>query len=190
MNAIPREREASLWISWSKKKKKMPGWIFAKFGRYVWGLSVVYWLSLNSPKSRLWGGQGGHYLEIQEAQWGSGEGTKAWSGNKQVEYVSELFHWGEKLGYFPTNSRSVPVVKLLAQLPGTQPCLWPDRVLRQGDMDAGLGRGGGPCSCLRPLQNIHYIVSVYIWHPRCTYLYSREYISVHICILHMYISVF
>lgn len=176
MKAIPREREASLWISWSKKKKKkMPGWIFAKFGRYVWGLSVVYWLSLNSPKSRFWGGQRGHYLEIQEAQWGSGEGTKAWSDNKQVEYVSELFHWGEKLGYFPTNSHSVLVVKLLEQLPGTQPCLWPDRVLRQGD--TGAGPGGGGCSRLRPLQNIHYTVSVYIWHPRCTYLYSREYVS-------------
>ena len=36
----------------------MPGWTFAKFGIYLWGLSVVYCLNLNSPKSRPkgWGG--------------------------------------------------------------------------------------------------------------------------------------
>lgn len=97
------------------KKKITPGWIFAKFGRYLWGLSAVYCLNLNSPKSRP-KGWGGSWLfgktRSTERKWGReesrwkdvimsvttvGAGTQSHWGPTGKKCCP---HWGGKSGVF------------------------------------------------------------------------------------------
>lgn len=133
-------------------KKKMPGWIFARSGAYVWELSVVYGLSLYSPKSSRWGWGGRWVLGIQAPQWGNGEGRMA-NGKCNVKKVTR-WALGLSLTRDPPKICVVPLRGEAGRffyqplcIPGYRapggaprrlrlPCVWPEKVPGQGDTGA------------------------------------------------------